>query len=79
MIPDLPIYRRNEKMGEFYVIFDKEQINIMQEKFMSKNYINNVNEMHDGSKKLDGIIEEATKPAYDALEYGLKKDYLSKR
>jgi hypothetical protein len=56
MIPDLPIYRRNEKMGEFYVIFDKEQINIMQEKFMSKNYINNVNEMHDGSKKLDGII-----------------------
>jgi hypothetical protein len=56
MIPELKIYRRNEKMGEFYVIFDKEQINIMQEKFMSKNYINNVNEMHDGSKKLDGII-----------------------
>jgi len=56
MIPDLPIYRRNEKMGEFYVIFDKEQINVMQEKFMAKSFINNVNEMHDGNKVLEGII-----------------------
>lgn len=56
MIPNLPIYRKNEKMGEFYVIFDKEQINLMQEKFMENNYINNVNEMHQGNKILDGII-----------------------
>jgi len=56
MIPDMKIYRRTEKMGEFYVVFDKEQINIMQEKFMEKNFINNVNEMHDGKKVLDGIV-----------------------
>lgn len=56
MIPDLPIYRRTEKMGEFYVVFDKEQINLMQEKFMEKSFIHNVNEMHDGNKVLDGII-----------------------
>lgn len=56
MIPDLPIYRRTEKMGEFYVVFDKEQINLMQEKFMEKSFLHNINEMHDGTKVLDGII-----------------------
>ena len=56
MIPDLPIYRRNEKLGEFYVIFDKEQINLMQEKFMQNNFINNVNEMHDGNKVIEGVF-----------------------
>jgi putative FmdB family regulatory protein len=35
--------------------------------------------MASQDKKLNDRIEEATKPAYDALEYGLKKDYLSKR
>lgn len=56
MIPNMPIYRRTESMGEFRVIFDEDTINIIQEKFMAKNYLNNVNEMHDSSKKLDGIV-----------------------
>lgn len=56
MIPDIPIYRRTEKMGEFYVMFDKEQINLIQEKFMEKNMINNVNEMHDSEKVLSGLF-----------------------
>lgn len=30
-------------------------------------------------EKSDKIVEESTKEAYSALEYGLKKDYLSKR
>jgi len=30
-------------------------------------------------KKLNDNIEEATKSAYDSLEYGLKKDYLANR
>lgn len=56
MIPDIPIYRCNEKMGEFMVVFDKEQINIIQEKFMRNNFINNLNEMHDSEKKIEGVF-----------------------
>lgn len=56
MIPDLPIYRRNEQMGEFYVIFDKQQINLLQEKFMEKNFINNINVMHDDKQQVSGVF-----------------------
>lgn len=55
MIADLPIYRRSEAMGEFYVVFDKSQIEMMVQKFMRLGYQNNVNEMHDGSKVVDGV------------------------
>lgn len=55
MIADLPIYRRSEAMGEFYVIFDKAQIEMMVQKFMKMGYQNNVNEMHDSSKKVEGV------------------------
>lgn len=55
MIADLPIYRRNESMGEFYVVFDKAQIELMVQKFMKKGYQNNVNLMHDGNQIVDGV------------------------
>jgi len=55
MIADLPIYRRSEKMGEFYVIFDKAQIEMMVQKFMRLGFQNNVNEQHDPSKILEGV------------------------
>lgn len=56
MIPEMPIYRRSAEMGEFYVVFDKDQINKIQEKFMSKGYLHNINEMHDSNKPLDGMF-----------------------
>jgi hypothetical protein len=55
MIADLPIYRRSEKMGEFYVIFDKMQIELMVQKFMKLGFQNNVNENHEASKKVEGV------------------------
>ena len=55
MIADLPIYRRSEKMGEFYVIFDKGQIELMVQKFFKMGYQSNVNEQHDPSKLVDGV------------------------
>lgn len=55
MIADLPIYRRSESMGEFYVVFDKTQIEMMVQKFMKAGYQNNVNEQHDPTKVLDGV------------------------
>jgi len=55
MIADLPIYRRFEKMGEFYVVFDKGQIELMVQKFFKMGYQSNVNEQHDPSKIVDGV------------------------
>lgn len=55
MIADLPIYRRSKEMGEYYVVFDGEQIEKIQHKFMKENKLHNVNEMHDASKKVDGV------------------------
>ena len=55
MIADLPIYRRSEAMGEFYVVFDKGQIELMVQKFFKMGYQSNVNEMHDPSKIVDGV------------------------
>jgi hypothetical protein len=55
MIADLPIYRRSEAMGEFYVVFNKAQIELMVQKFMRLGYQNNVNEQHEASKKVEGV------------------------
>jgi len=55
MIADLPIYRRDEKYGEYYVVFDKETIEKIVLKFMRKGYTGNVNLMHDSTKVVDGV------------------------
>lgn len=55
MIADLPIYRRDNELGEYYVVFDKSQIETMVQKFMRKGFQNNVNEMHDPNKKVEGV------------------------
>jgi len=52
MIPDLPIYRADEK-GEYYVFFDKKTIETIALKFYAKGFQQNANEMH--SKFIDGI------------------------
>ena len=55
MIADLPIYRRSEAMGEFYVVFDKGQIELMVQRFMKLGFQSNVNEMHDSNKRVSGV------------------------
>lgn len=55
MVADMPIYRRDEKYGEYYVVFDKETIQKIVQKFFRKGYNSNVNMMHDPSKKTEGI------------------------
>lgn len=55
MLADLPIYRRNESMGEFYVMFDKMQIEKICMKFMRNGFGDNVNQMHDSNKQVDGV------------------------
>lgn len=55
MIADLPIYRRNENMGEFYVVFDKQQIEKIAQKFFKQGNTSNVNIMHDAKQIVDGV------------------------
>lgn len=52
MIPDIPIYRKDEQ-GEYNVIFDKQTINKIAEKFYAKNFHQNTNIGHSG--KVEGV------------------------
>ncbi len=54
MVADMPIFRRTEA-GEFYVVFDKEEIMKIAQKFFRKGYVSNSNLMHDGEKKTEGV------------------------
>jgi hypothetical protein len=52
MIPDMPIYRRDET-GEYYVFFDKKTIETIALKFYAKGFQQSANEMH--TKPIEGI------------------------
>lgn len=54
MVPDLPIYRRDER-GEYYAIFKKETIKALVQKLFKENKHNNFNEEHNAFKILDGV------------------------
>ena len=57
MIPDLKIFRRDEETGEeFNVVFSKETIACIAEKFYAKNFQTNFNLMHDPSQTKDGVV-----------------------
>lgn len=54
MLADTPIYR-NDDNGEYFVVFSKDTIKQIAQKFFTKGYQNNVNLMHDSGQKLDGL------------------------
>jgi hypothetical protein len=54
MLADKPIYR-NDENGEYYVVFTKDTIKQIAQKFFAKGYQSNVNLMHDSGQKLDGL------------------------
>jgi hypothetical protein len=53
MVADLPIYRRDEKRGEYYVVFDKPTIEKIVNKFFRNGFTSSVNKMHD--KPVEGV------------------------
>ena len=55
MISDLPIYRRDERMGEYYALFDAETIYTIAQRYFKNKFTSNVNLMHDPSAKVDGV------------------------
>lgn len=54
-LADTPIYRYNERYGEYYVVFSKETIQKMVEKFAKMDLFKSVNLQHDDTKFVDGI------------------------
>lgn len=54
-LADTPIYRYSERYGEYYVVFSKETIQKMVEKFAKMDLFKSVNLQHDDTKFVDGI------------------------
>lgn len=55
-IPDIKIYRNDEEMGEYYVVFTKETIAKMAEKFNRNALAQNVNLDHQPDSKIPGAF-----------------------
>ena len=56
MIPDLPIYRRDNTYGEHYVLFTRDVIEKCALKYFQGNLHNSVNIMHDSNEVVNGAI-----------------------
>lgn len=57
LIPDMPIYRHSESMGEYEIIFKKEDIKDIQKHFMKSGFQNNVNLDHSSESAGSYIFE----------------------
>lgn len=55
MRADFPIYRRDERMGEYYIIYKADTIRQMAEKYLLEGRQNNVNLMHQEGSDVDGV------------------------
>jgi len=55
MIADLPIYRNDAQLGEYYVVFDKASIRSIVEKFSAKGYLKNFNLFHDQQQRVTDV------------------------
>lgn len=47
MVADMPLYRSDNQLGEYYVIFNKTAIRCIVEKFSAKGYMQNFNLFHN--------------------------------
>lgn len=54
MRADFPIYRRSEKLGEYYIIYRADTIREMAQRYLAENRANLVDLMHDG-KDVEGV------------------------
>ncbi len=55
MRANFPIYRRDERMGEYYIIYKADQIRLMAEKYLAESRQNDVNLMHQEDSNVDGV------------------------
>lgn len=55
MRADFPIFRRDENLGEYYVIYKADTIRQMAEKYLAESRQNLVNTMHESDSDVDGV------------------------
>lgn len=55
MIADMPLYRKDDQLGEYYVIFDKKSIRCIVEKFSAKGYMKNFNLFHNEQAQISDV------------------------
>lgn len=55
MRADFPIYRRDQQMGEYYIIYKADTIRQMAEKYLVENRQNNINLMHEKDSDVEGV------------------------
>ena len=55
MRADFPIYRRDERLGEYYIIYKADTIRQMAEKYLLESRQNDVNTMHEADSDVDGV------------------------
>lgn len=55
MIADMPIYRKDEQLGEYMVVFDKQAIRCIVEKFAAKGYMKNFNLFHNAEAQVNDV------------------------
>ena len=55
MIADMPIYRKDDKLGEYYVVFDKAGIQSIVEKFSAKGFMQKFNMFHDDQQQVSDV------------------------
>lgn len=55
MVANLPIYRRDEMRGEYFVKFSKKTIEQIVQKFFRNKFTGNVNLDHDHERVVDGV------------------------
>jgi hypothetical protein len=55
MVADMPIYRKDTSLGEYYVIFSPSDIQTIVEKFSSKGFLQNFNLFHDDQQQVSDV------------------------
>ena len=55
MRADFPIYRRDDRLGEYYVVYKPDTIRKMAEKYLAESRQNDVNTMHEAGSDVDGV------------------------
>lgn len=55
MIADMPLYRKDDQLGEYYVVFDKPAIQAIVEKFSAKGYLKNFNLFHNAQQQVSDV------------------------
>lgn len=55
MVPDQAIYRKDDKMGEYLVVFDRANVMRAAQKFLAKGYANRINLDHNRDAQPKGV------------------------